>query len=116
MEGSGVEREATRQLLLEAVEIALPLSGQDAEEFEGLLRRPENEGIRHTIKTWTETQQEIGRKIKAQQALLRVLAIRFGPVPPVVEECVRQVDDEATLDGLLACAITAATLADTGLL
>ncbi len=131
IEGSGVEREEVRQLLLDVVEAYLRLSGADAEEFEQLLQQPENEGIRQTMKTWTEQQQEIGeargreigeeigkeigKRIEAQEAVLRVLAARFHTVPPAVAERVRHMDDVPALEALLGRVATAATLAETGL-
>ena len=119
IEGSGVEREADRQLLRDVVEAYLRLSGADAEEFEQLLQQPENEGIRQTMKTWTEQQQEIGeargKRIEAQEAVLRVLAARFKEVPPAVAERVRHIDDIQALEALLTRAATAVTLAETGL-
>ncbi len=119
IEGSGVEREADRQLLLDVVEVYLRLTGRDAEEFEQVLQQPENEGIRQTMKTWTEQQQgigeEIGRKLKAQEDVLRVLEARFSPLPPTAVARIRQLDDEAALDALLVRIATAATLAETGL-
>jgi hypothetical protein len=58
MEGRGAERVETRQLLVDVLETYLPLSGRDAEEYEELLRRPENQGIRQTMKTWLEQHEE----------------------------------------------------------
>lgn len=113
-------REETRQLLLNVVEAYLPLSGAEAERFEELLRQPENEGIRQAMKTWTEQQQEIGKqeigkRVRAQEDVLRVLEARFGPVPLAVAERIRQIDDEAALDALLTRAAVAASLAEMGL-
>ena len=115
IEGTGVDREETRQLLLNVVEAYLPLSGAEAERFEELLRQPENERIRQAMKTWTEQQQEIGKRVKAQEDVLRVLEARFGPVPPAVAARLRQIDDEPALDALLTRAAVAASLAEMGL-
>ncbi|HEV7130121.1 MAG TPA: hypothetical protein VGN32_22020, partial [Ktedonobacterales bacterium] len=60
--GTGMDREETQRLLVDVVETYLPLTGADAKEFEALLQLPENEGIRETMKTWSEQQQEIGEE------------------------------------------------------
>lgn len=71
------------------------------------------------METWTEQQQEIGKeigaKLRAREDVLRVLEVRFGPVPPTVAARVRQIDDDATLDALLVRAVTAASLEELGL-
>jgi hypothetical protein len=123
MEGGGVARDVDRTLLVDVVETYLPLTGADAERFEDLLRRPENEGIRAHMKTWSEAQQEIGeargeargRLAAVQDALLALLEARLGPVPLEVVARVRAIGDEATLRGLLLRAADAKTLADLGL-
>ncbi|GAC1453254.1 MAG: DUF4351 domain-containing protein [Ktedonobacterales bacterium] len=120
IDGRGAAADQTRQLLADVVETYLPLSGADAEQFERLLQLPENEGVHHTMETWTEKQQEIGKeigaKLRAQEDVLRVLEARLGPVPAAVAARVRQIDDEATLVGLLVRAATAMSLDEIGLL
>ena len=111
MDGDGADPEETRQLLANVVETCLPLTGADAEQFEQLLRQPENEGVRQTMKTWLEQHEEIAAIRKAQEDVLRVLEARFGPVPPEVAARVRQVNDEAALGALLTRAATAPSLA-----
>lgn len=115
IEGSGVEREETRTLLADVAETYLPLQGSDAEQFDQLLQEPENQGVRQQMKTWSEQQQEIGEAREARQAVLRVLAARFGPVPPAVAARIAQMEDLAALEALLERAATAASLAETGL-
>ncbi len=124
IEGSGVEREESRRLLNDVVETYLRLAGAEAERFEVLLRRPENEGVRRTMKTWSEEREEIGEargreigaKRKAQEYIIRFLEARFGPLPPTVAERIGQIDDQATLDALAVRVATASTLDKTGLL
>ncbi len=115
MGGSGADPEETCQLLANVVETCLPLTGADAEQFEQLLRQPENEGVRQTMKTWLEQHEEIaetrGAVRKAQEDVLRVLGARFGSVPPEVEARVRQMNDEAALGALLTRTATASSLA-----
>ncbi len=75
------------------------------------------------MKTWGEEQEEIGeargreigKRLEAQEIVLRVLEARFGPLPPPVAERVRQTDNQSTLDALVVRAATAASLAETGL-
>jgi hypothetical protein len=123
IEGTGVKHEASRRLLNDVLEMYLRLAGTEAEQFEALLSRPENEGVRWTMKTWSQEREEIGeargreigRQLEAQENLLRVLEARFGPVPAAVAERVRQSDDIQALEALVVRAATATTLAETGL-
>ncbi|GAC1447780.1 MAG: hypothetical protein PVSMB4_03910 [Ktedonobacterales bacterium] len=124
IEGDGVDRSETRALLADVVETYLPLKGREAEQFERLLQLPENQGVRHTMETWTETQQKIGEARgeargairKAREDILRALEVRFGPVLPGVAARVQAIEDEAALDALLVRVLTASTLEETGLL
>jgi hypothetical protein len=119
IEGTAVVREEARQLLLDVVESYLPPEGREAEAFERLLEEPEQQGVRQSMKTWSEQQQEIGAArgaVRAKQDdILRVIERRLGAVPAPVKERVRQIQDEAALDTLLDRVATASTLADTGL-
>ncbi len=119
IEGTEVAREEERKLLVNVVESYLPLAGQEAEAFERLLDEPEQQGVRQSMKTWLEQHEEIGEARGAvrvkQDDILRVLELRFRTVPAPVVERVRHLDDMAALDALLERAVTAATLADTGL-
>jgi hypothetical protein len=116
IEGSGVARDETRQLLADVVEAYLPLAGADAEQFEQLLQQPENEQLRHGMKTWSEQQQEIGeargKLDEAREAVLRVLRARFGAVPPAQAARILALEDLAALEALLTQAATVAALAD----
>jgi hypothetical protein len=120
MDGSGVERDETRQLLANVVETYLPLAGQDAEQFDQLMEQPENEHLRHDMKTWSEQQQDIGEARgkalgaldEARAAVLRVLRARFGAVPPELAARIQAMDDLAALEALLTRAATVAALAD----
>jgi uncharacterized membrane protein YccC len=112
MDGSGAALEETRQLLANLVETCLPLTGADAEQFDRMLRQPENERVRQTMKTWLEQHEELAAIRKAQEAVLRVLEARFGPVPPEVVARVREMNDEAALDALLTRAAIASSLAE----
>jgi hypothetical protein len=95
------------------------MEGGEAEAFERLLEEPEQQGVRQSMKTWLEQHEEIGEAQgavrKAQDDILRVLELRFGRVPPQVIERVRQLNSMAELDAMLERAVTAAVLADTGL-
>jgi hypothetical protein len=126
--GSNVDEDEVRRLLSDVVEAYLSLEGEDAEEYEELLRLPENEGIRDQMKTWSEQQQEIGEargeargeahgeahgKIaKAHEDVLRVLEIKFSPLPADLAARVRAITSEADLDALLVQAVQAAQLSD----
>jgi hypothetical protein len=123
IEGSEVDNDEVRQLLLDVVEAYLPLAGTDAEHFEQLLQLPENQGVRQTMKTWTEQQQEMGEargeargKLgQAREDVLRVLEARLGPVSPAIAQRLEEMDDVAALRALLVRAATASTLEDIGL-
>jgi hypothetical protein len=123
IDGSGVDREETRHLLADVVETYLPLTGADADQFEQLLDSPENQGVRETMKTWLEQHEEIGEKRgekrgairQAQEDVLRVLELRFNPLPGDVTTRVKAMDDAAELSALLARAVTASSLSELGL-
>jgi hypothetical protein len=114
------DQEEIRKLLVNVVETYLPLTGTAAEEFEQSLQRPENQRVRQTMKTYFEQDAESaetrGVLREAGEAVLRVFAARFGPVPEAVATRVRQIDDKAVLDALLDRVATATSPAETGLL
>jgi hypothetical protein len=113
-------RRVRRFLLVNCVETYLELEGRDAEELEALQARGNAEEVRAMRRmTWAEKRQkewlDLGREQGAQQTLLRLLGVRFGPLSEEVKRRVEAIQSVERLNQIAEQILVAHSLEEIGL-
>lgn len=98
--------EVQAALLIHFLDTYLSLDETEEEEFQQLIQKEEVEAMRF-ITSWERKKQ--------REILLRQLRVKFGDVPPVVEQRVMAIDEAEELDKLLEQVIHAESIEKMGL-
>lgn len=104
------ENDARRFLLFECVDAYLPLSGPQAQDFEGWLNRDDNQGVL----TMATTYYERGILQGQRRTLQKQLEERFGPLSPDAQQRIQILSPEE-LDKLTLELLKAKSLRELGL-
>lgn len=112
-----------KHLLLNLIETYFVLAGDEEESFRRLLERLEYREVQEMQVTWADRMIERGREeglhageLKGKRdTLLRLLTLKFGPLPEEVMTGVKALNSLIELDSHLDRLLTASTLAEVGL-
>jgi len=104
-----------RFLLVNCVETYLQLAGRDAEELETLQAHGGEEEVRTMRMTWAEQLKQEGLEQGFQQALLRQLGVRFGPLSDDVKRRVEAIHSRERLNQIAEQVLVAGSLEEMGL-
>lgn len=103
-------------MLIDLIETYFPLSDTQNERYQRLVSRKEYRKVRDVELTWAEKLMEKGRAVGVidgkREALLHLLAAKFGALSEVTTACVEANESVDELDGLLEHVLTATSLDD----
>jgi hypothetical protein len=102
-------------LLVNCVETYLQCEGRDAEELAALQVRDNAKEVRAMRLTWAEKLRMEGREQGAQETLLRLLGVRFGPLSEDVKRRVEGISSVDRLNDIVEQALAAHSLEEIGL-
>ena len=85
---------AKKYLLGDCIKAYAPLTNEQWEAFDLLIRTPPYQGVQKMMKTWKEEGIEIGREQGRRQLVLEQIEERFGPVSPTVRSQIELLEGE----------------------
>ncbi len=100
------------QHLLDFIDWLMVLDDRREAHFDATLRKYEEEKTMPTMSPMQKRFMAKGAVENRREDILDILNLRFGSVPPEVEEAIQAIEDTKTLRTLLASAVQVSTLDD----